>query len=321
MPHLKGMEVGGFVEIERNVRFKKETQLLSDNLVGDIYYVRNNGSDSNNGKSVEKCFKTLEYAVHHAAGDWDVIRFLPSTDLSAYLVEAVSGVDDGNIPIVVTQNGLKILGGMTSQHQWGSPALHTHTTSTLIQINAHQVEIAGMSFHDQGAGCSLEAAVTNNYWRTHIHDCSFFGNSTALWAIVLGNYTGSGVGAGHTVDAPTSIIERCTFSEYVTGGVYFNGGWSVLQDCVFVVPANCQGIRIDANTSSRGSNKILNNKFAAISASTSTGITVTNTPDQGQLFVDGNIFVGFGSDDLCCTKRTGYTGMNYAGVTAVTIIT
>ena len=325
MAYLKGPRTSdGYINVNEPVNFQKgvlfENTLSAENPIGDTYFVRNNGADTNNGLSVDYAFKTLAKAVS-VAGNWDRIIMLPSTDCSAYLTEAVSGVDDANIPIVITQTGLKILGGMTSQHMWGSPALHTHTTSTIIQINAHQVEIAGLAFHDQGAGISVEAAVTDNYWRTHIHDCYFGGNSTALWGIVLGNYTGSGIGAGHTVDAPTSIIERCTFSEYATGGIYFNGGYSVIKDCTFVIPANSMGIRIDADTSSRGSNKILDCKFAAISASTSTGITVTNTPDQGQLFIDGNTFVGFGSDDLCSTKRTGYMGINYSGVTVVTITT
>jgi len=325
MAYVKGPRTSdGYINVNEPVNFKKgvlfENTLSAENPIGDTYFVRNNGADSNNGLSVDYAFKTL-YAAIAAAGAWDRIIVLPSTDCSAYLTEAVSGVDDARIPLVVTQTGLKIIGGMTSEHMWGSPSLHTHTTSTILQVNTHQVEIANLAFHDQGAGCSLELSISADCWRHHVHDCYFGGNSTALWGVVLGNYNGSGVGAGATVDAPTSIIERCTFSEYVTGAVYFNGGYSVIQDCTFVVPANSLGIQTDANTSSRGSNKILRCNLAAISASTSTGISVVNTPDQGQLFIDGCRFVGFGSDDLCCTKRTGYMGLNYAGVTAVTITT
>jgi hypothetical protein len=56
---LKGSEVNGYVEIDRKIKFMQDIQFMGDNLLGDTFYVRNSGSDSANGKSVSKAFKTL----------------------------------------------------------------------------------------------------------------------------------------------------------------------------------------------------------------------------------------------------------------------
>ncbi|MCK7532364.1 MAG: hypothetical protein MZV63_15690 [Marinilabiliales bacterium] len=49
----------------------------------------------------------------------------------------------------------------------------------MMTINSNMVEIAYMSFHDQGAGISLQLGNTAATWRAYIHDCYFGGNDTA----------------------------------------------------------------------------------------------------------------------------------------------
>lgn len=326
MSILKGRKVNKKIQIYDPVTFRSSVDLVDTNMIGDTYYVRNNGSDTNDGKTPDHAFKTLQRAVA-VAGDWDIIRFLPATDSSPYLVEDVQGTDDSNIPIMITQTGLKILGPL-NMTQWGSPAIHTHTAAvSILCIDANQVEIGGIAFHIQAASGGIEIGTSTNPWRTYIHDCYFGGNGSALFGIVAGNYTGSGIGGYHrgyadTTDAPCTLIERCSFHHMAGPGVYWNAGYgSILRDSVFAVSASTEGIRYDNNGTSRPFSYILDNDFTAASSSTSTGITVTNTPTAGYFFVSGNQFVNFGSDDLCCTKRTGYFGLNYLGVTAVTITT
>jgi len=325
MAYVKGPFSAGYINVDRPVNFTKTVQFDYEEI-GDTYFVRNNGNDTSNGLSVDSAFKTLARAVA-VAGTWDRIIFLPATDCSKYMVEAVSGTDDANIPIMITQTGLKILGPL-NMTQWGSPAINSSVASTSIMcIDAHQVEIGGISFHIQGASGGLEIGTSTNVWRTYIHDCYVGGNAAAVFGFVAGNVTGSGIGGAHrgypdTTDAPCTLIERCSFSNIAGPSVYWNAGYnSILRDCIFSVSASQSGILYDTDTTSRPFSFILNNKFTAASDSTSVGITVTNTPTAGYLFIDGNQFVNFGSDDLCCTKRTGYMGLNYSGVTAVTITT
>ena len=299
MPHLKGMDIGGYVEIDRKVRFKQQVQATQDNPIGDTYYVRDNGLDTNNGKSVEKCFKTLAYAVHHAAGDWDVIKVFASSAAS------LTAMLETDIPIKITQCGLKILGNMTSQYQWGSPSIHTHATTTLFTIAAHMVEIAGLAIHHQGAGTSIEIAPDSKSfhgWRNHIHHCYFGGNDTALTAIAVG-----GVGT----DAPCTVIEDCYFQGFMTSSIAANCGYgSTIQRCNFVVPAASKGIDYIPDGTSRPFGWILNNRFTTPDSSAAYGIYVRNTPTAGYLFIDGNSFNNFNTGyDM--SKHDGYLGVNY----------
>jgi len=214
----------------------------------------------------------------------------------------------------------------SSGHQWGFPSIHTHGTETLITINAHEVEIAYLGFHQQGAGHCIEIGPQDNaWWRTHIHDCYFGGNGTALWGIVLGNTNTSGVGSeSHVVDAPCSIVEDCYFGFFVAGCVFMNCGYgSVVRRCTFNLgyvagSTACEGIRYYTNTASRPFGYILDNRFST-ATSTTLGINVAQTPSAGYLMIDGNRFVNFTDDDTCCSKRTGYFGVNYNNDVQMTV--
>jgi hypothetical protein len=322
MPWLKGERVNDFIEINDKVRFQEDVQLFDRNLLGDTWYVRNNGSDTytagaaaKNGRAPDAAFATLGYAVSQSAA-WDTIIYLPATDCSAYL-------DSDNMPIELDDMGLRIIGGLTSERQWGSPALHSHGTDSMIYINNHQIEIANMGFHMQGAApACIEVGQDTNTWRTHIHGCYFGGNNTALVGIVAGNVTGSGYGYGSTVDAPCTTIENCYFDQFATAGIYMNCGYgSVVRNCGFDIGTANYGIIYGNSTTSRPFGYILDNDFTTTDSTNAVGIEVVNTPSAGYFFVRGNQFVNFADDDHCCSKRTGYMGLNYAGVTAVTITT
>ncbi len=312
MSLLKATQRAGYFEIDKPVRFRKNVLFDAEYPLGKTLYVRNNGSDGNaaNGETVASAFKTLAHAVSHAS-DFDRIIILPATDMSAYL--------ETELPINITQTGLKILGMQTSHGQWGSPAIHSHGTTTILQIKAHMVELANFSLHHQGAGVSVEVGVDNNYWRTHIHDMFFGGNSAALWAIVLSNYNGSGIGAGATVEAPCSMIERCTFYEYVNG-VYFSGGMNQLRNCLFTGgPAGSYYDVLVPDTSTSRSNKvILDNRFQSLDPTNRVAIQISNTPSAGALFIDGNSFNNYADTAHCMSKHDGYLGANYANGVLIT---
>lgn len=275
---------------------------------GIKYYVDvNHGSDSNSGSSWDKAWQTITKALAMAGNEGIII--------------AGSGIYEEGATLTITQEGLKLLGVMSSGHQWGQPSIHTHGTETLIKVDAigsGMVEIAYIGFHSQGAGISLEIAHAINVWRTHVHDCYFGGNALALWAIVAGNEVGSGVGEAHTVDAPCTIIEDCAFMDYITGSVFADCGYmSIIRKNHFRVRDNAQGVRIYQNSTSRPMLFVVDNRFAARNVVNSVGIQVQRTPTAGNLMFDENRFVNFANDGACISKRTGYTGLNYLGKVAI----
>ena len=282
------------------------------NPVGDVWYVRDDGADTgNSGRTPAQAFLTLEHAVHDLAGDWDKIILLPSTDCNPYLVEATQGQDDANIPITVTQTGLKIFGGQPTRYMWGSPAIHTHTTTTIMNIDANMVEIGFLSFHDQGAGISLQIGEGAVAWRAYIHDCHFGGNNTATYGIDMG--------ALH--DAPFTVVERCYFQGYAEAGIRSNAYYSVVKDCDFEVYAAKYGILHSATGGNRPGTRIIDNRFSTRDGTSAVGIEVSGTPTIGMLFVDGNRFVNFNNEAHCISKGTlkGYNGVNYFGATLMTV--
>ncbi len=280
-----------------------------------VYYVLGGeggvvGSDSASGRSWSHPLATLTKALTLAV-DYDTIILGANTTQRAYLEGATCSI---------TQDGLKLFGAMTSGHTWGLPNLHTHGTETILEVDAHAVEIGWLGFHDQGAGVSLVLSATNDYWRHHVHDCYFHGNSTALLGIILGNITAAGVGRGNTVDAPCSVIERCYLGGYVTGNIFESSGYGTkIRDNVFQIDAAAYGINHYTDGTSRPFTFILDNRFTTPDATNAIGITIPNTPTAGYLMIDGNKFINFADNNHCISKRTGYTGLNYLGITAIAI--
>lgn len=307
------------LRVTRKVDFTGATQIgIGDGFTnrGTVYYVLGGesgvlGADTYDGKSWEHPKATIANALATAT-TWDTIVVGCNTS-ATYLEGATLAMDN---------MGTKLFGAMTSGYTWGTPSVHTHGTETLIKINAHACQIGWIGFHSQGAGCSLEIATTDSYWRNHVHDCYFGGNATALWAIVMGNYTGSGVGTGSTVDAPCTVVQRCHISQYAIGSIFFACGYSSrVENCDIQVGTALKGIQYENNTTSRPYAYILDNRIHTIDSTNGVGISVTNTPSQGYLVVDGNSFINFNDDAHCCSKRTGYCGINWNGATALTATT
>lgn len=292
--------IGGDGTWGRNVYYVKKT---TDTDYADFY--SRNYAVLSNGKG--NIYNTITAALAVAA-DYDII----------YVFQ---GVWTEAATLNITQTGLKLFGCQTSGHQWGQPSIKgSGTNSSIISVNANEVEIAYLGIHQPVAYAGIRVCTTDNYWRTHVHDCYFGGNGIGTYGIVMGDTTAGGGAFGVTVDAPCTIVERCYFQDWVTADVFFNCGYgSTVRNCVLEVNANCIGIQYYTDGTSRPFAYILDNRFTAVSNSTSTAISITNTPTAGYLMITGNQFIVFGSDNLCITKRTGYTGLNYNGITTVAI--
>jgi hypothetical protein len=302
MPLVKARRAtDGFLDVNDPIRFTNSVIINSGYPLGKTYYVRNNGTDSTDeawGLSATTPFDTGAYAVSKMSA-WDRLIWLPSTDCSAHH-------EVGVITIPATKYGLKIIGLLSSSHQWGSPNIHHALTASLVNSLAHQVEICNIGLHHEGAGTSVTIAPDSgntHVWRNHIHDCYFGGNGTALVAIAVG---------GTGTDAPCSIIEDCHIQNYTTTLIVANCGYgSIVRNCFLVIETAGIGIEYVPNSTSRPFGFITGNKFTTSDASGGYGIKVTNTPTAGYLFIDDNSFNNFADAAHAMTKHDGYLGKNY----------
>jgi len=263
---------------------------------GNVFYVEPvNGLDTNSGSSRSKPFKTFAKAVSVAA-DWDII--------------VLAGGDYEENDISITQRGLKIMGDGTSGATRG-PVLFIGDGTFILQLRNHDIEIAGCAFYQTTAYPCVQAAILSEHiWRTHIHDCGFSGGGAGELGISMGAVA---------AEAPYAVIEDCRFYNLSDTGIRLNSSAMIVRRNVFSVKDGAKGVEVVPNSTSRPDKFILDNKFVSPGGTTAVGITVTNTPSAGELMVDGNHFVNFADNDHCISKRTGYTGLNYLGVTAIAI--
>ena len=234
------------------------------------------------------------------ANAYDVIKIMP-------------GVYDEGAVIDITQEGLKIIGSNTTGLMYGTTSLKASAADHIIfTFSANGIELANLSFIQANANItiSVNSGVTGSaaVYKSHIHDC-FFGSTTETYSI----------DAGGTYDAVDLIIERCGFVCGANVGVRLNGTRCAITDSVFQVGTAGEGIVHTPTTGSRPYTRYLDNKFFTADSTNSVGITVTGTPTVGFLLIDGNTFANFASANKCVTKRTGYVGNNYFGITGLAI--
>ncbi len=300
---------------------------LDDSLQADI--LRMGGYDMPN--NVRRCFQTGSANSYYNK----LIDAMPTgmvyTGATA-VSSAIAASEEGDVvyihagdavyePLVVMAVAaarLKIIGQQSSGKTWGSPSLHVHgTDSKGMTINAHQVEVAFISFHSQTANISIDIGTTMAPWRTHIHDCYFGGNNTATVAIAFGYKDGGNHLASE--DCPSTIIERCSIWDYVTYGIHSFASYSSgIFDCIFNIKASTTGIYHPATTAQRPYSIYRGNLFTTLDSTNAIGIDLANTPTVGAITMVGNEFNGFAGDSKCITKRTaGYIGRNWNNGTVI----
>jgi len=236
------------------------------------------------------------------AGNYDVIKVTP-------------GIYDEGAVLDITQTGLKLIGSNTTGMMYGTTSLKAAAADHIIvTVSANETEIANMSFIQGNAnidiGINTGTTGTAAVYKTHIHDCHF-GSATSTYSI----------DAGGTYDAVDTIVERCGFVCGANVGVRFNATRSVVSDSIFQIGTAGEGIVHTPTTADRPYTRYVDNKFFTEDSTDSVGITVTGTPTVGMLLIDGNTFANFADADHCATKRTGYAGLNWFGITGLEITT
>ena len=87
--------------------------------------------------------------------------------------------------------------------------------------------------------------------------------------------------------AQYATIENCGFFEVLTAGIQLIGEECIVKDNIFNIPASGIGIEYTSTTGTNVDNKILSNFFQG-SASSDTGIKITNSPTNGTFLVAYN---------------------------------
>lgn len=261
---------------------------------GTKWYAKSSVASSGDGTSWETAFKTItEVVAAAAAGDMIVL----------------DGEFDEGAAVTITKQ-LIIVGQNPSRN--GYPTMVYNSSShELFIVKANNVEIRNIGFVQTQAKEAIKIGDTAGqaYYKLYIAGCKFDLYGAGTYAIA----------SGDTADAPDIHIQDCLFRSFATAAILSNWTRARIDNNTFIVPTAKTGIVHSPNGGSRPDTQILDNEFITPDNTNGVGITVTNTPTAGTLLVHGNQFVYFADNDHCISKRTGYTGLNYLGITAIAI--
>lgn len=239
MPMVKGMEVGGYIEVERAVRFKNAIQSNAASPFGKTYYVDYNATDGYPGLTPAGPMKHLQDALDACTKD-DTILIRPYV-LHADLV----GGDPGFILPESTANwiiahdrvNLALIGCGLGVGKAGNYATNLKGSTTVqatstLDVRAPFVTLENLTFRRGGntlAGVRFpfnDPGTTNSAFGGTVNNCTFWKiGSTAT------------EGALDVESAWHTVISNCTFVSCYRG-VYVAFGNSttqglVVKDCLF----------------------------------------------------------------------------------------
>jgi hypothetical protein len=124
----------------------------------------------------------------------------------------------------------------------------------------------------------LGGAATGYVWRTHIHDCAFFGDDTGTYAIAVYGATTT-PSAGNFPDVAECVVEDCFFYAWATAAICTYGTRIANKNNMIFVPVNGVGIVLGCG---RPFSEISGNKIIG-KASGDTGIKITGDDDGSTL--------------------------------------
>ena len=249
------------------------------NPQGKVWHVDKSVSTTGDGKCWKSAFKTITEAFT-AAGNYDTILVAPG-----FYTEAAC--------ITVTQIGLKLKGMNSSGKTRGPVGMKTPTaagsmlklTSATDSTGANDMEICNMCFIATSGQKAIElgTAATGYLWRTHIHDCAFFGDGSGTYAIgVYGATTTPQAGA--FPDVAECVVENCYFYAWATAATCVYGTRHKVTNNFMCVPNGGVGIVLGAG---RPFDDVSKNRILGVG--TCTGILITGDSDGSVLVYDNAI--------------------------------
>lgn len=186
----------------------REENINYGNL-GRTFYVHGTlGADINESEGLDLDFplRTITNALSRCTAS--------ANDVICVLYYPSAGATGEVWPININKRGVKLIGGMGED--WADavriirPPVGTAAGVAPIQVNADEVEIAGLWIEGIAAGGSttggIDLGATASFAKTHIHHCNF-GWQTALQDGIRG-YAG--------FDLPSLLIHDCVFNSNIT---------------------------------------------------------------------------------------------------------
>jgi hypothetical protein len=234
MPFLKGQDVDGYVQIDRNVRFMKSADI--NNSWNQTYYVDyDNGANTNSGLNSTIPFKDPRYALT-VAGAYDVIYVRPRTpDTTGGDPAHITPDTAANWTVPYASHGLSIIGAGTGRGFSGAYGTslkgYTGLTTPTLYVKAPLVNIenitwrgatactAGVlkfSFANAGPDYSFGGTVYGNtFWKASSTMGGALVMDSAWYMSILKNhfmscYKGIVIGASNSVPVGIHIAD-CTW--------------------------------------------------------------------------------------------------------------
>lgn len=246
-----------------------------------VWYCNSAVASSGAGTDWSVAFKTISEAVA-AASAGDVIKIRG---------EFSSVVEGATINL---SKELWLIGENTSPNQ-GCTMIYNGGAAAypLITVSAHQCKIFNIYFSQISSQNSIEVGA---YWKTHIKGCKFDEGQTMI------NVPG---------DSPDTVVEDCFFRSWTTTAITEYCTRMLIKNCRFLCMGAVAAIVHTSDAGNRPDTAIIGCKFHTYDNTNGIGITVTNTPTVGMLYIDDCHFSYFADDDHAVSKRTGYCGINW----------
>lgn len=250
---------------------------------GTNYYVDDNVTASGDGKSWDYAFLTITEAVA-AVSAFDKIFVAP-------------GDYDESAAVAITTEGIKIIG---SGDDVRNVAMIWSTTGTydLMTIDAHHVEIIGMSFSvipDTKSAIVVSGTTTSS--KVRIANCRFDG-----WSGEYGVYVN---------ESPDIVIENNLFRSFNTSAIYSNSTRAMIRNNIIHAVAAKIGITHVPTGGNRPDTVIKDNLIKGVN-STDTGISLSGTPTESALVIEGNKVINCATP-ITLSKYTSWYEGNYWG--------
>lgn len=245
----------------------------SKNAGKTIYVDKGAGTTGLDGRCWKSAYLTITEGIA-ALADNDTIRIA-----EGFYTEAAE--------LTITESNVKIIGSNSSGKTRGPCSFKTPTSAgpmLTIAVNANDVEISFISFIATSGheAIQLGGAAAGYVWRTHIHDCSFFGDDTGTYAIGVYGATTTPAG-GAFPDVAECVVENNHFYAWATAAICTYGTRMMNKGNAIFVPANGVGIVLGAG---RPFAEVSDNKILG-KASGDTGILITGD-DDGSVLVYNN---------------------------------
>lgn len=277
---------------------QKILNLLYDDVqsIGNVWFVDSvNGNDNYSGYDWSRAKATLAAAVSVAsAGDTIKIKGEPvETD------------------VVTIDKKLKLVGENPDNNVYPTMFYNTGDYS-ILSIEANEVEIRNIGFIQNHANPAISVGNGAAVYKVVIENCKF-----DLWG--TGTYA---IASPATEDAPDIVIKNCLFRSWATAAILSNWTRAKIEGNHFIDVGSAKTAIVHSpDGGSRPDTQIVNNTFQTYDSTNGVGITVTNTPTAGMLWIAKNEFGQYADHAHCCSKKTGYMGKNYFGITLLQITT